>query len=979
MTRIHRLFGLALIVALLLSVGWAETFSLPQNTQIIEAEAFRDCVSLTGQLTIQPGVTAIGDYAFAGCTGLTGLPVIPETVAVIGAHAFDGCTGLSGTLFISPDVDLDDTAFANCPNLTVTRESGIKVAVVGDAPDPTGDDFNGSVWRAAHAFCQENGLEHYYFSIDYSQDEENPNLGEVLDALDNGFDTVIGIGYMVDASLAEIAEDYPDTRFVFLDEKADDPGENTLYMSSRNDQSGFLAGYAAVKMGYRRLGFMGGMQIPPVEEYGQGFVQGVNAAAVELGIADSVSVAYTYTGTFAPNDEVRNLAEAWYENDVEVIFACGGAICNSIAQAATEANGKMIGVDEDQAYLMPNGGVITSAMKNLNSASVYALDRILDGDWESLRGRNVSLGIISSDPEENFVKLPASTAFNASFTQSDYQTLVGRLYSGALSTNGDIQISVMEPTALRVAVVGDAPDPTGDDFNGSVWRAVSAFCQENDIDHSYFSIDYSQDEENPDMDEVLNALENGFDTVIGIGFMVDASLAEIAGDYPDTRFVFLDEKADDPGENTCYIFARNEQAGFLAGYAAVKMGYRRLGFMGGMQIPAVEEYGQGFVQGANAAAIELGISSDVSVAYTYTGVFRPDNDVMLKAYAWYGNGVEAIFACGGGLCQSVVQAAQDMNGKLIGVDEDQAYLMPNGGVITSAMKNLNSASVYALDRILDGDWESLRGRNVSLGIISSDPDQNFVKLPASTAFNASFTQADYEALVGRLYRNELAMDAALQISVDDLDPEYTVSSATELQALGSILTGVVHVRSTNNEPVDLAASVRLAGEVRVEAQGNFSSLRIVENGSLTLIEGAKIGSYSVFDPANPIGNQIAQVWLEGGSLDASEGEMADWSTLYIRGGTYSLPQNHGVYLIGGAMNEAMLRGFLANPEIDEVFIQQNITLTEDLTIAIPIQVMDGAVLTVPNGRTVTVRPGGSLNETDGQVNVQPGGQVIREE
>ena len=966
MTRIHRLFGLALIVALLLSVGWAETFSLPQNTQIIEAEAFRDCVSLTGQLTIQPGVTAIGDYAFAGCTGLTGLPVISETVAVIGAHAFDGCTGLSGTLFISPDVDLDDTAFANCPNLTVTRESGIKVAVVGDAPDPTGDDFNGSVWRAAHAFCQENGLEHYYFSIDYSQDEENPNLGEVLDALDNGFDTVIGIGYMVDASLAEIAGDYPDTRFVFLDEKADDPGENTLYMSSRNDQSGFLAGYAAVKMGYRRLGFMGGMQIPPVEEYGQGFVQGVNAAAVELGIADSVSVAYTYTGTFAPNDEVQNLAEAWYENDVEVIFACGGAICNSIAQAATEANGKMIGVDEDQAYLMPNGGVITSAMKNLNSASVYALDRILDGDWESLRGRNVSLGIISSDPEENFVKLPASTAFNASFTQSDYQTLVGRLYSGALSTNGDIQISVMEPTALRVAVVGDAPEPAEDDFNGAVWRAASAFCQENGLAGAYY-------------DSLSDALSANSEIVIAVGFDVSGEVAQIADQNPDVKFICLDNEEPITAQNVYVIDYRNDQAGFLAGYAAVKMGYRRLGFMGGMEIPSVQAFGQGFAQGADAAAIEMGIPSDVSVAYTYTGVFWPDTDAMLKAYAWYGNGVEAIFACGGGLCQSVVQAAQDMNGKLIGVDEDQAYLMPNGGVITSAMKDIGPTSAYALGRILAGEWANMAGRTDVLGIISSDPDQNFVKLPASTAFNASFTQADYQALVGRLYRNELAMDAALQISVDDLDPEYTVSSATELQALGSILTGVVHVRSTNNEPVDLAASVRLAGEVRVEAQGNFSSLRIVENGSLTLIEGAKIGSYSVFDPANPIGNQIAQVWLEGGSLDASEGEMADWSTLYIRGGTYSLPQNHGVYLIGGAMNEAMLRGFLANPEIDEVFIQQNITLTEDLTIAIPIQVMDGAVLTVPNGRTVTVRPGGSLNETDGQVNVQPGGQVIREE
>ena len=656
MTRFYRFLALLLMAALLFCVGSAESFSLPQNTRIIEAEAFRDCVGLEGQLVIPAGVTTLGDYAFAGCVGLTGLPVIPETVTSIGAHAFDGCAGLSGTLYISPDVDVDETAFANCPHLTVTRESGVKVAVVGDASDPTGDDFNGSVWRAVHAFCEERGLNHFYFSIDYGEDEENPDMGEVLEALENGFDTVIGVGFMVDGSLAGIAKNYPDVRFVLLDEQADAPANNTYYIAARNDQSGFLAGYAAVKMGYRRLGFMGGIQLPAVEEYGQGFVQGVNAAAIELGIAD-----------------------------------------------------------------------------------------------------------------------------------------------------------------------------------------------------------------------------------------------------------------------------------------------------------------------------------DVSVAYTYTGVFWPDDDVMRKAYAWYGSGVEAIFACGGGLCQSVAQAARAMNGKMIGVDADQAYLMNAGGVITSAMKNLNSAALYAMNRILNDEWESMGGKNMSLGIISSDPGPNGVGLSASTVYNASFTQADYQALVGRLYRNELPLDAALRISVDDLEPEYTVSSAAELQALGNIWTGTVRVRSTDNEPVDLAESVTLAGELRVEAQGNFSSLRILPGGSLTLTDGAKIGSYSVFDPANPIGNQIAQVWLEGGALDASRGEIAEWSTLYVRGGTYSLPEDHGFYLIGGAMNESMLRGFLANPDMDEVFIQQDITLTEDLSIAVPIQVMDGAILTVANGCTVTLLPGGSLNETDGQVNVEPGGQVIREE
>lgn len=412
-----------LLMCMLGGSAAAEDFRLPRDTSVIEAEAFRGCVGLTGQLVLEPGLEIIGDYAFAGCTGLTGVPMIPETVTEIGAHAFDGCEGLSGTLFVSPDVALDETAFANCPNLTVTRQPGDKIAVVGDDPDPTGDDFNGMVWRAVHAFCEDNELEHAYFA-------------DLDEALTQGYDTVFAVGFLVSFDVAEAAEEYPDVRFICLDAGMDFDAGNVYAIDFRNDQAGYLAGYAAVKLGYRSLGFMGGMALDAVVQYGQGFVRGASAAAAELGALEQIGMRYTYTGDFGPSALKYRKACAWYEDGTQVIFSCGGNQWQSVLRAAQAKDGKMIGVDTDQHNEDPDR-VITSAMKRMDYTAVDVLERLLAGEWDSLRGTSDTLGIESADPSANYVGLPAST-FGEGFTAQDYAALVASLYAGE---NGGQQIS----------------------------------------------------------------------------------------------------------------------------------------------------------------------------------------------------------------------------------------------------------------------------------------------------------------------------------------------------------------------------------------------------------------------------------------------------------------------------------------------------------------------------------------------------------
>lgn len=195
----------------------------------------------------------------------------------------------------------------------------------------------------------------------------------------------------------------------------------------------------------------------------------------------------------------------------------------------------------------------------------------------------------------------------------------------------------------------------------------------------------------------------GAKVVILPGYLFAAAAAEAQTAYPDVNFIVLDtEPEGGNAANTVSILYQEEQAGFLAGYAAVKDGYTKLGYIGGMDVPAVIRFGYGFIQGADYAAQEMGVEAEVKYWYSYS--FTPNDDIKNKAASWYTEGTEVIFSCGGGIYNSVVAAAEEGNGKVIGVDSDQAHVSET--VITSAMKDLPNSVILALTRLYDngGVW-----------------------------------------------------------------------------------------------------------------------------------------------------------------------------------------------------------------------------------------------------------------------------------
>ncbi len=341
-----------------------------------------------------------------------------------------------------------------------------RVAMVTDYGDITDQSFNQTTYEACKAFCDANGVEFQYFKP--TGDSTAERVASVDQAVAEGYNIIVMPGYAFAGTIVERAEMYPDVKFVALDVGAGDILEAALggeydynpdnwdvkeYYYSDNvyiavyqeELSGYMAGQAAVKLGYKHLGFLGGMAVPAVIRYGYGFVQGVNDAAVELGIQGDVTVEYAYGNQFYGDADITAAMDTWYQTSgVEAVFACGGGIYTSAAEAAAKVDGgKVIGVDVDQAGIIDaygEGMTITSAMKGLGATVNTILSEIiLNDNWDAYKGQIQNLGLVSETPEENYVQLPLeSTQWNDGFTQDDYKALVASMFAGDITVSNDV-------------------------------------------------------------------------------------------------------------------------------------------------------------------------------------------------------------------------------------------------------------------------------------------------------------------------------------------------------------------------------------------------------------------------------------------------------------------------------------------------------------------------------------------------------------
>ena len=352
-----------------------------------------------------------------------------------------------------------------------------KVAMISDYAGINDQSFNQTTWEACQEFGQATGTE-----VKYYKPVTNDTAGRVASAelaISDGYNVIVMPGYAFAGAVAELTANYPDTKFVALDMAAGDlleagvalKGEqydynpdnwnltDYVYMDNlycaiyQEELSGYMAGYAAVKLGYTSLGFLGGMAVPAVMRFGYGFVQGADAAAAELGI--EAEMKYAYGNQFYGDADLTAVMDTWYSNGTQVVFACGGSIWSSAAESAKKYGGKVVGVDTDQAAIIDKsygeGVTITSAMKGLAPTTVDTLtDVVVNGNWANYAGKIETLGLVSEDPNANYVQLAPSTLFeDGKFTTDDYAALVSGMLGGTITVSNDISA---EPATANMHV-----------------------------------------------------------------------------------------------------------------------------------------------------------------------------------------------------------------------------------------------------------------------------------------------------------------------------------------------------------------------------------------------------------------------------------------------------------------------------------------------------------------------------------------------
>ena len=310
------------------------------------------------------------------------------------------------------------------------KEKFYEIAMIADGSEVEDGSFTQVTWRAIKGFADENGLAAKCYKPEESTKEAY--LAAVEKAIARKAEIIVMAGSNFETTVYSAQEAYPETYFLLLDGVPHD-GEDTYTMASNTigmifaeEEAGYLAGYAAVKEGYKKLAFLGGKAFPAVKRYGYGFVQGAAAAAAET--ETKVELRYDYAGTFEESENAEKLAAGWYKDGTQVIFACGGAMGKSVMKAAEKGNGKVIGVDVDQSYLSET--VITSAKKEISTAvkdilKTYANGRFIGGTAFNYAARN------------DGVSLEMENAQLDKFTVDDYKKVMKALENGEIQLKKD--------------------------------------------------------------------------------------------------------------------------------------------------------------------------------------------------------------------------------------------------------------------------------------------------------------------------------------------------------------------------------------------------------------------------------------------------------------------------------------------------------------------------------------------------------------
>lgn len=312
-------------------------------------------------------------------------------------------------------------------------------------------------------------------------------------------------------------------------------------------------------------------------------------------------------------------------------------------------------------------------------------------------------------------------------------------------------------------------------FNQGTWEGVKKFAYDEGKSYKYYQPaggDHATDDDR--YNAMKAAADAGAEIIVCAGLMQAPALKRAAKEFADVKFVFIDgwvlnedeNNEGEPLENVASVDFREEQSGYLAGYAAVMEGYTKLGFSGGGggTTPSCSRFGYGYIQGAEAAAKELDTEVDMKFSWEYGASFSASPELQTMLEGWYSSGTQAVFICGGSMCQSGFAAASANDAAVIGVDVDQSG--DSDTVITSATKGLRESVGYVLEKFYSDSWNEIGGKLTTLGAA-----EDAVSLPTENWRFKKFTTEDYKKLFENLKNGTVEVDRDYETGLDSANFE----------------------------------------------------------------------------------------------------------------------------------------------------------------------------------------------------------------
>lgn len=596
---------------------------------------------------------------------------------------------------------------------------GLTVCQVTDAGGIDDRSFNATAWVGAQQAAADFGGEAKFLESQQQTDYER-NINAFVE---DDCDLIVTVGFLLGDATAVGADNNPDQKFAIVDFAYDPAKDNVLGLLFATDQAAFLAGYAAAGASETGIvGTFGGIQIPPVTAFMDGFAMGVmqynadNDADVQLLGWDAAAQTGLFAGNFESTDDGRALGESLMDEGADIIMPVAGPVGLGTAAAAQERGGvQIVGVDTDWTESASEYAdiIFTSVLKNMDVA-VYAAAELVHNDAFS---GGAYLGTLSNggvgiamdnlgDMEDMLMGVMDGIIAGDIVTTPTGEMLEGD--EGALD-GGDDEMMEMEP--VNVCQVTDAGGIDDRSFNAKAWIGAQEGAEMTGGEAQFL-----ESQQQTDYERNINAfLEADCDLIVTVGFLLGDATGAAADANPDQKFAIVDFSYDPAKDNVSGLLFATDQAAFLAGYAAAaKSETGVVGTFGGIQIPPVTVFMDGFALGVefyneeNDASVQvIGWDAEAQTGL-FAGNFESTDDGRSLGESLMDEGADIIMPVAGPVGLGTAAAAQERGDVwIVGVDTDWTVTSSEYAdiILTSVLKNMDVSVRDAAIAVSDGSYE----------------------------------------------------------------------------------------------------------------------------------------------------------------------------------------------------------------------------------------------------------------------------------